>query len=667
MKKIMSILLAFCLSLAVLINMPVQAVAANSLEISPGGTIQKVTYTSNSDSEEIRIYSSYTDIVKHYVLPPEGSVKNYRLVFEILNASVPQTVRFDINTGSVVQVRMANLSDPRRTNVVVETTSKPAYTLVKSSDGKSVVLTLNGKQSGSGTPSSSATPTPKPSASATPTPSPSASATPKPSTSATATPKPSQTTPASSPAPSGGSGDKTVVITKNGPLSWSMAGDTCRVEFSGITLVQAQEGNIPRYEIRDKEKFIQVTIPGKSHGFTEGFLTGNSIIYGVLVSYNSKQDSTIIRISYTDTISLSHTVSGGSSVFLIQKGTTQVPVNSPVPSSTPVTTPKPSSSASPTPSPSKSPTASATPSPSATPSAGPTTSGAPKNVKAGPGDGKTALRLIGTGIVSKYNAYKDKIVIDNSDKNMVTFILPAAIADLGNGTLVINDSLIKTVSTMTTGKNTYLTIEKAKPDTEFEITTGSGTDELYVSVATSVSSSKIVVLDPGHGGSDPGAVINGYHEKKYNLDIALRVEAILKAQGVNVHMTRRTDVYVSLQDRVKFANNLNAALFVSVHNNSMPSGMKGSMVLYHYTSYKGKAYATTMLDNLVKDLKTGNLGLSARQNTVVLRDTKMPAILAEVACMSDPGDLALLNTDDFIQKAAESIARSIIQILKSME
>lgn len=660
MKKIMSILLAFCLSLAVLANMPVQAAASSTLEISPGGTIQKVTYTKNNDSEEIRIYSSNTEIVRHYVLSPEGSVKNYRLVFEILDAYVPQTIKFDVNNGSVVQIRMANLSDPRRTNVVVETTKKPVYTIGPSSDRKSVVLVLNGSSSGTGTPSSTATPTPKPSASATPAPSP--SATPKPSSSASATPKPSQTVPASSsPAAPGGSGDKTVVITKNGPLSWSMTGDTCRVELSGISLVQAQDGNIPRYEIRDKEKLIQITIPGKVNGITDGFLTGNSIIYGALINYNSKQNNTVIRIPYNDTISLTHSVSGGSSVFLLKKGTAQVPATSPVPSSTPVATPKPSSSATPTPSPSKSPTSSATPSTS------PKTSGDIRNVKTGTGDGKTALKIVGSGIVGKFNAYKDKITVDNSLKDSVTFIIPAAVADLGNGTLLVNDSLIKTVTTITTSKNTYLTIEKSNPNSEFDITAGSGPDELYVSVSSAITSSKIVVIDPGHGGSDPGAVINGYNEKKYNLDIALRVEAILKSQGVNVHMTRRTDVYVSLNDRVKFANNLNAALFVSIHNNSMPNGYKGSMVLYHHTSYKGKAYATTMLENLVKDLKTGNLGLSARQNTVVLRDTKMPAILAEVACMSDPDDLARLNTDDFIQKAAESIARSIIQILKSME
>lgn len=644
MKKIMSILLSFYLILSVLISLPVQAEASNALEISPGGTIQKVTYTQNGNSEEIRIYSSSTSIVRQYVISPEGSVQNFRLVFEILDATVSKNVFFDVNKGTVVQIRMANMSDPRRTNVVVETKTKPSYKLGASSDGKSIVLTLNGDPSSSGTPAATPAPSPKPTTSATPAPSPSVSA----------TPKPQVTVPASStPVPAGGSSDKTPVITNNGPLSWSLTGNTCRIELKGISLVQATIGNSPRFEVREKEKLIQITIPGKDSRFSDGFLTGNSIIYGALVSYNQKQNCAIIRIPYTDSITYSHTVSEGSSVFLVNKKSTSVPVNSPVPSSTPVATPKPTTSSS------------ATPAPSPTPSApaNTQTSNAPSNIKRGPGDGKTALILTGTGIVNKYNSYKNQIITDDPGKGSVTFVLPVSIVNLGSGTLTINDSLVKSVTTYTTTNNSYITIDKTNPNVQLVITTGSKTDELYISVAS--NSSGIVVLDPGHGGSDPGAVISGRNEKDYNLDIALRCEAILKSKGVNVHMTRRTDVYVSLEERYTFANDLNATLFVSIHNNSMPSGMKGSMVLHHYTSYKGKAYATIMLNNLVKDLKTGNLGLSARQNTVVLRDTKMPAILAEVACMSDPGDLALLNTDAFIQKAAESIANSIIQILSS--
>jgi len=431
-----------------------------------------------------------------------------------------------------------------------------------------------------------------------------------------------------------------------------MSGDTCTITLQGITLTNTQQGNIPRFELREKEKMIQITIPGKDTRFTEGFLTGNSIIYGALISYNKNQNSTIIRIPYNNTITYSYSMSGGNSTFVIKAGSTSVPVNNPVPSSTPVVSPKPSTQ----------PSTSSSPSPSPSPTT-------LNNIKPGNGDGKTALIITGKDIVEKYNKNKDKIMVDDTSiKGTVTFMIPNSIINLGNGSMNINDSLIKSIDWLSTSTSSFLSINKKDANTKFEIVTGTNKDELHVVVNSGTggsTTSKLVVIDPGHGGTDPGAVFGQYYEKVYNLDIALRCEKILKSRGINVELTRTTDKTMSLSERVKFANDRNAYLFVSIHNNSMPAGIRGSMVLYHYTSYRGKPFAQIMLDNLVKDLGTEKIGIQARQNTVVLRDTKMPAILAEVACMSDPADLALLNTDSFIQKAAESIANSIIQILNS--
>jgi len=637
MKKIMSIQLVFCIIISLLI-MPLQVQASGILEMSTGGSVSKVTYSQNNNTEEIRIYSSSTKISKQYLIAPEGSYKNYRLCFEIDNVDVSKTIKFDINKGSVVQIRLANMSDPKRTNVVVETTTKPVYAFSVSSDGKSIILTLGKGSTSANTPS-----TPSPSPSTTPAPS-------SPAPSVTATPKPSTTPVPTNTSGSGSSSNVSGAKTSNGPLSITTSGDTCTITLKGITLTDTNNGNIPRFELREKEKMLQITIPGKDTRFTEGYLTGNSIIYGALISFNNKQNSTIIRIPYNNTITYSYSITGGNSTFVIKAGNTSVPVNNPVPSSTPVASPKPSPQ----------------PSPSSTPK--PSTSTL-NNIKPGNGDGKTALIITGKGIVDKFNTYKDKIIVDDTgSKGTVTFMIPTSIVNLGSGSMNINDSLIKSIDLYSTSGSSFLTINKKDANKKFEIVTGSNKDELIVAVTSGTGgsdTSKLVVLDPGHGGTDPGAVFGQYYEKVYNLDIALRCEKILKSKGVNVALTRTTDKTVSLSDRVKFANDLNAYLFVSIHNNSMPSGIKGSMVLYHYTSYRGKPFAQIMLDNLVKDLGTEKIGIQARQNTVVLRDTRMPAILAEVACMSDPGDLALLNTDSFIQKAAESIANSIIQILNS--
>ena len=85
-----------------------------------GEKYPKFSIPRQGDSEVVKILTSSTKIAKHYVIPPEGSITYYRLIFEISDTSVPNTVRFDVNKGSVGQIQSCNLSDPKRTNVVVE-------------------------------------------------------------------------------------------------------------------------------------------------------------------------------------------------------------------------------------------------------------------------------------------------------------------------------------------------------------------------------------------------------------------------------------------------------------------------------------------------------------------------------------------------------------------
>lgn len=665
MKKNMSVLIVICLICVSFFSIILSTQAIDTLEISTGGTASKVTYKQEGNVEEIRIFSSSTKIVNQYLIMPEGSIENYRLCLEIENVDVSRTIRFDINKGSVVQVRLANMSSPKRTNVVIETNTKPNYNINTAADGKSIIITLGKGSSSNQTPSPSATPAP----SAKPSPSPSAT----PAPSAKPSPSPSATPAPSNPSNQNNGGND---IANYGPLSWIMSGDSCILTLDKITLTQTKIGSNPRFELRENEKMIQITLPGKDTRFKEGYLSGNSVIYGILVNYNTKHNCTIIRICYSNTITYSHTVSGGSSVFVINSGSKSVNSDLPTPpSESPIASPKPSN---PAPAPSSKPTP--TPAPSASPTPTPTQppiedTEVPSNLKAGDGDGNTIVRLTGQSIISKFHTHKDKIIVDEAkDKSSVTFMMPINITNLGSGTLSLNDSVATSVSTFTTDNYTFLTVSKNNPNTQFDITVGVGTNELIL-VQTKDDSkfpdsptspaSKLVVIDPGHGGSDPGTVYGPneeYEEKKYNLDIALRCQTILKAYGVNVAMTRTTDRYVSLEDRTIFANDRNATLFVSIHNNSMPDGYKGSMTLYYPTSYKGKDYARIVQKNLIADLNTNDIGVKG-DGLYVLKYTKMPAVLAEVVCMSDNNDLVLINDSAFIQKSAESLARSIIEIL----
>lgn len=174
---------------------------------------------------------------------------------------------------------------------------------------------------------------------------------------------------------------------------------------------------------------------------------------------------------------------------------------------------------------------------------------------------------------------------------------------------------------------------------------------------------KTVVIDPGHGGSDPGAIRNGVTEKFLNLDIGLRVRDILKQKGINVLMTRDKDIYVDLYVRAGIANDIGADVFVSIHNNTASAtGATGTETLY-YPNSENKKLALAIQKAICDATGLKNRGIVQRPGLVVTRETQMPSALVEVAFMSNPRDLSLLLDEGFRQKVAEGIARGIINFL----
>lgn len=179
---------------------------------------------------------------------------------------------------------------------------------------------------------------------------------------------------------------------------------------------------------------------------------------------------------------------------------------------------------------------------------------------------------------------------------------------------------------------------------------------------------KKVVIDAGHGGTEVGATYGGIYEKDINLAIAKVVQQELEKQGVKVYMTRTTDVTTSLSSRSNLANSINADLFVSVHNNAMPnkSSINGTEVLYPTSTIVKNgisAYSlATKLQETVSNLSgTYNKGIINRNNLYVLNHTKMPAVIVEVAYMTNSGDLAKLKDSSFLEKAGKSIAQGILE------
>jgi N-acetylmuramoyl-L-alanine amidase CwlD len=178
--------------------------------------------------------------------------------------------------------------------------------------------------------------------------------------------------------------------------------------------------------------------------------------------------------------------------------------------------------------------------------------------------------------------------------------------------------------------------------------------------------SKLIVIDPGHGGSDAGAVHNGLVEKELTLDISRRLRAILIARGWQVKMTRDSDVDVfapndsardELQARSNVANSAGARLFVSVHINSSTSPEINGTASYYYKP-EDQPLAAAIQHRLTAVLPTSNLGVR-KEAFYVMKHTSAPASLVETAFISNPSDAALLRSPDFLQNVAQAIADGI--------
>lgn len=173
------------------------------------------------------------------------------------------------------------------------------------------------------------------------------------------------------------------------------------------------------------------------------------------------------------------------------------------------------------------------------------------------------------------------------------------------------------------------------------------------------SNGKVIVIDAGHGGHDSGAVSQGVKEKDLALKVSLKTQSMLENMGYKVVMTRTTDVYPSLTSRYQLANSRNADAFLSVHFNSAGSTATGIETLYSTTNSKNKAFAQSIQNELVKDLKPVDRGLKLRNNLAVLRGTKGISALAELGFISNPRDLKEINTDNYLTKCAKALADGI--------
>lgn len=181
-------------------------------------------------------------------------------------------------------------------------------------------------------------------------------------------------------------------------------------------------------------------------------------------------------------------------------------------------------------------------------------------------------------------------------------------------------------------------------------------------IADGVLSGLTVVVDPGHGGSDPGAIgYQGTFEKDINLSIGLYLGDFLSQAGAKVVFTRGTDEYVSIFRRPEIAIEANADLFVSIHANSHIERGKarGTETLYRASDPASEQFARTTQDEVVKAITLVDRRIWGRGDLAVFNGSDLPSIMVEVGFLDHPDEEVLLRAPGFQKVAAQGIYNGI--------
>ena len=173
--------------------------------------------------------------------------------------------------------------------------------------------------------------------------------------------------------------------------------------------------------------------------------------------------------------------------------------------------------------------------------------------------------------------------------------------------------------------------------------------------------SKVIVIDAGHGGSDVGAIKNNIYEKDLNLPVALKVKNILSKKGYTVHLTRDTDVFLSLQERVDFTIEHNADVFVSIHANSCAKPEISGIETHYYKNIDYEL-AQNIHNSIIRYVSAEDRGLF-KSKFYVIRHNEIPSVLLEMGFMTNQKELEDMQSEKRQNEIANAIAEGIINYL----
>ncbi|MBU6452511.1 MAG: N-acetylmuramoyl-L-alanine amidase [Cyanobacteria bacterium REEB67] len=245
--------------------------------------------------------------------------------------------------------------------------------------------------------------------------------------------------------------------------------------------------------------------------------------------------------------------------------------------------------------------------------------------------------------------------------------LPNQAEGVGRLVLQLTDPQVNVAGNFTPGSN-YLSVTIGKG---LMIGAESGQAEKYSSpditpgpiIVPRAPSETVIVLDAGHGGTDPGAMRADIQEKDITLGIIEKLKKILETKGARIVLTRHDDTFVSLEDRVKITNQVGPNLFLSVHINSLESTSNIYGIETYFQTELSRPLAERVHASLVAGLAAPDRNIR-RARFYVINHTPVPAILAEVGYITNKAERDKLNSAEYQQKIASALARGVMLYLQ---
>lgn len=272
------------------------------------------------------------------------------------------------------------------------------------------------------------------------------------------------------------------------------------------------------------------------------------------------------------------------------------------------------------------------------------------------------------------NKSSNYITSYNKKTREMTLSIPKEAIELDSLNIDIDDNIVDliTIDDKSNSRDYVITFTLSKGTEVFDQTESKMTDTLAFSftnndLKNSIYRGRLIVIDPGHGGKDPGARGANLTEAEINLIAAKALRKKLEGLGFNVYMTRESDKYVGLYNRPQIANDLNAEAFISIHANaaSNPKAVGIENLYYPEEGFSLKReLARSIQAKMIAYTGAVNRGIVERPNLVVTRETKMPSVIVEMGFLTNPQEEANLMNPAYMDRLTNGMRDGLLQILK---